>query len=707
MSITINCNCGKQTRIADEYAGRRIKCPACKKPIDVPEEEEASKPKRSESLTTKPKAREEADTFRFKCEECGKRVEAREDQVGKMVKCTACGLRQEVPDLAQEDEEDAGSGRIRADRPEPRRNGVASRKRDDDDDDERPRRRGRDDEDEYDYDDEEDDDEGGSRGKKKKKSKLPLILILTGLVLLLGGGAFGVYWFRFRATEDFAKFVPGDGQGFIWVRVADVWKVDATKKADAKIREVDPKIGDLTKEIKEDLGIGPEDIEWVGMVISDYKSEKQNYAVIKTIKPYDQEKIKNTLKDPKTVTYEGKKLLVGTKKDGKKEAYCFVSKRVLLNGLEEGVKVALDVVKKKSKGPLDEPLKLTKGKDHLVAGFSLPSKDMSQLKQVMGFFGLAALSALADAQSGAIVAKWGDSLDLDITVKFADEAKAKLGKEAADKAVVVAKDLLNKKAGQKSNSGIKSLQSALDGVKVEQKGASVTLTGRAEVIGAIDGVVALLGGGPGGGEQGGGPGVANKQRSINNLKQISLAMHNHHDQMRHLPVDIKGPQGQPLLSWRVAILPYIEHDALYRQFRLNEPWNSPHNIKLVSKMPKTYALPGDAGSAAGGLTPYAVFNGAKALFGANPKPTIQGITDGSTNTIMVVESSRMATWSKPDDIAYAPNMNVKRSLRQTSGGGFNVAMASGEARTLKPTISEKTLHAAITPNGAEILGPDW
>ena len=79
--------------------------------------------------------------------------------------------------------------------------------------------------------------------------------------------------------------------------------------------------------------------------------------------------------------------------------------------------------------------------------------------------------------------------------------------------------------------------------------------------------------------------------SSNNLKQTALAIHNYHAAYKQLPEDIKAPDGTPLLSWRVAILPFIEQAALYEQFHLDEPWDSPHNLKLLNGMPPVYRHP--------------------------------------------------------------------------------------------------------------------
>src|SRR5204863_5336030 len=82
-------------------------------------------------------------------------------------------------------------------------------------------------------------------------------------------------------------------------------------------------------------------------------------------------------------------------------------------------------------------------------------------------------------------------------------------------------------------------------------------------------------------------------QSQNQLKQLVLAMHNYNDAYRGLPAHaIYSKDGKtPLLSWRVAILPFIEADHLYKQFKLDEPWDSGHNKALIPQMPKVYLDP--------------------------------------------------------------------------------------------------------------------
>src|SRR5207248_5784084 len=82
-------------------------------------------------------------------------------------------------------------------------------------------------------------------------------------------------------------------------------------------------------------------------------------------------------------------------------------------------------------------------------------------------------------------------------------------------------------------------------------------------------------------------------QSTNNLKQIALAAHAYHDVNGTFPPAATcDKKGKPQLSWRVLVLPYIEQDNLYKQFKLDEPWDSDNNKKLIAKMPPVYAMPG-------------------------------------------------------------------------------------------------------------------
>ncbi|MGO9470436.1 MAG: DUF1559 domain-containing protein [Isosphaeraceae bacterium] len=154
-----------------------------------------------------------------------------------------------------------------------------------------------------------------------------------------------------------------------------------------------------------------------------------------------------------------------------------------------------------------------------------------------------------------------------------------------------------------------------------------------------------------------------RNRSANNLKQIALAIHNYanvNDGRLPAPVLYGGANKSIPYSWRVAILPFLEHDDLYKQYNFDEPWDGPNNRKLIDKMPSTFSYPGPTGGASSRTdTAYFVLTGETTTFGAaargkEPAHTIADISDGMSNTIMAVEAKREIPWTKPEDIPFDP-----------------------------------------------------
>jgi prepilin-type processing-associated H-X9-DG protein len=204
--------------------------------------------------------------------------------------------------------------------------------------------------------------------------------------------------------------------------------------------------------------------------------------------------------------------------------------------------------------------------------------------------------------------------------------------------------------------------------------------------------------------------AARRSQCVNNLKQIGLAMHNYHDLNGNFPTQaITDKAGKPLLSWRVAILPFLDQKTLYDQFHLDEPWDSPHNKELIKQMPQVYACPSRV-QLEPGTTTYRVFSGPGALFEANRPTRIDDITDGTSNTLMVVESSEAVAWTKPDDLKFDPKADLRANRFFGAGsmhpGGFNALMADGAVRFLKMSVAPQTFRALITRAGGEVIAAD-
>jgi prepilin-type processing-associated H-X9-DG protein len=190
------------------------------------------------------------------------------------------------------------------------------------------------------------------------------------------------------------------------------------------------------------------------------------------------------------------------------------------------------------------------------------------------------------------------------------------------------------------------------------------------------------------------------------LRQFVIAMHNYHTDYQKLPAQaIRGKDGKPLLSWRVALLPYLGEEALYKEFKLDEPWDSEHNKKLLARMPSIFrhpALP----DAPQDLTYYQVFYSLKAM-----KPgavllqdghvTLGQLTvqDGTSNTMVVTDAAATSVpWTKPDDLLFDPAQPLPKFASPTKDGYAHAAFADGSVRSFRVDADPKLLRQLIGRN---------
>ena len=196
--------------------------------------------------------------------------------------------------------------------------------------------------------------------------------------------------------------------------------------------------------------------------------------------------------------------------------------------------------------------------------------------------------------------------------------------------------------------------------------------------------------------------------SSNNLKQFALAAINFSDANRgNFPRNVTDKDGKPLLSWRVQILPYIEAADLHNAFRMDEAWDSEHNLKLLERMPKVFSSPRVLVNKKG-YTVYQGFEGAGAAFERGKQLRFPAsFSDGTSNTIMLVESSIAVPWTKPVDLPFDPKKDVI-DFGKAYGGKPLTVLCDGSVRTLDlKNLSQETLKNAITTAGGEVLGADW
>ena len=152
------------------------------------------------------------------------------------------------------------------------------------------------------------------------------------------------------------------------------------------------------------------------------------------------------------------------------------------------------------------------------------------------------------------------------------------------------------------------------------------------------------------------------RESVNHLKQLALAMHNYYAKHQHFPPAVfMGPDGKTPHSWRVELLPYLDEQKLFDQYHPNEPWDSPANKQVLEKMPSVFRSPYENATSLN--SSYYVFAGPGTIFDGPNGTTFQAITDGTSNTLLIVESKQDTPWTKPEDLPFDPKHPPTRGQR--------------------------------------------
>jgi len=287
------------------------------------------------------------------------------------------------------------------------------------------------------------------------------------------------------------------------------------------------------------------------------------------------------------------------------------------------------------------------------------------------------------------------SLDLEgqtkVAVRFAneDDESAKKVKRTVESLMGIAQNMIeqsnkfNEQAPEHMKGALEAMATMsnelLDSAKVKVKGRNVDVRGSVEGDGGVVAVGMFL------------PAIqaaraaARRTQSVNNLRQIALAMLNHESANRHFPAaSMKAKGSKHPHSWRVAVLPYLGRNDLYEMYRFDEPWDSEANKKLIPLIPDTYKHPDDIRE---GMASYFVAVGDRTIFSGDEGIEIGNIEDGTSKTLMVLEAKRDIPWTKPEDVTD----DVKPKELGWQPGSFNACRADGSVKTYSHEMDEGIL----------------
>jgi len=527
-------------------------------------------------------------------------------------------------------------------------------------------------------------------------------------------------------TADLAA-VPGDAVGFVHVRVAEVWKTDGM----AEIRKIFEKAGPKAlADLDTQFVPAPSTIARVTMVLlPGAKPEEPSFTTLLAFsKPFDPAAVRKAyMPKAEEKKVNGKTYFV----DGRAGiAVHFLDDSTLAFGDGDQLAAFLKA-SGKANGVLKSEIAAAAGRQFTAAAnvkkLPIPKQITDDVPD--------SLRAILDADVLSVKVEFGAETTATFGLTFPTADAATAGEKALRKAAEVGRQaleeprreaeqaLLGRRKKAVGARPLEELPQAIAGLAglgmiayadefladlpLNKNGSTLTMSSpvpawlRQYVTVGTASIGLLL------------PAVqkvreaAARMQSSNNLKQIALALHGYHDANGHLPpAAITDPKtGKKLLSWRVAILPYIEQDNLYKQFKLDEPWDSPNNKKWGEIAVKTYVdsrVPAPDGKL--NRTYYKVFTGKGAMFdGAEVR--LLDVTDGTSNTVMVLAGGESVPWAKPEDFDFDPTKKLPNLM-----GPFDILLAAygdGSVRTLRPDAIkdfDTVMKALISRAGGEVIG---
>lgn len=574
-----------------------------------------------------------------------------------------------------------------------------------------------------------------SLASSSRRSGKVWVWVVSCLVLVGGGVAVWLILSN-RVSSDF-DLVPRNAQVFATIRVADALESDQVKKLKKLFEEIGGEgfakgMKDLS--IMEDMvGMKLSDIEratFVGMNVArgTHDTVPSWWVILHTKKDIDEDKVLALLQGHEEKTHAGKAYYL--QKDKKRDAVAlhFVNARLAVVASATGMESCLDVAKNgPGSGPLKDALKLaSKDKYHAVIGLNfkelLDGDERARMERQAGKAegsDRLLVQAALKLETITCTMRFDKSEDTEIIGQFASRDAAKDAAEGLEDALPKLRAMV--KEGAKEVPALASMADAFDDLKPEQSGSTVTLrvkSGPVVLLGLMMPNVHRV------------REAAARAQTENNLKQIGQAVREFENDVKRRPARenfqtildavhnyasdngakfppsaIRDPAGKPLLSWRVALLPYINQGELYRQFKLDEPWDSPHNIKLIDRMPAVYD-PSNASSLRPGDTFVQLMTGPGTLYPmpGSAKYNIGTIPDGSTNVIFLAIAVRPVPWTSPQDIVIDQGA-IKPKLRFDERG-LPVVYCDGSVRHHRKSITEMTLRKLIDPDDGIYVDPN-
>lgn len=487
-----------------------------------------------------------------------------------------------------------------------------------------------------------------------------------------------------------AQFVPGNATAVIMLRMA---------KISEQYKQIAAQLPQMPQNIEE-MPVVPKGCSEMTIVVGETTRENgppQIAMILKLDSKENRDAAKNKLLRGKELVVE--RVLLADVEVGGSEAAYNVDDKTLIVGEVEWVK-QLVVNGPSSKSMLIRTVDWKAGAngDILIAFDPYKTFNGMQLQRVLGP-AFALISPLISApHTDTISIDIEKDLNLRLSILAGDAQFQTLAEETIGGIKASVSSMLESQLKKSPNEDMAFALKLLKDTKIERKAERLTVSLSADTEALNKAVLLLIA-----------PAVqasriaAARSEQANHLKQVMLALHNYHDAYKGFPPAIViDKESGVARSWRVEILPYLGEVELYNQYRKNEPWDSETNKKVLAKMPIIYRHPSQPADSVYTSIFAAYGNGLMFEKKSGVSIGFRDITDGTSNTIAIVEAKRDIPWTKPEEIEFDATAAKLPELGFVPEG-TQVGFGDGSVRFLARSIDPSLFNKLLTRAGGEVV----